>query len=138
MKRRIFFTIALLLVLIIVIMLYTNTGGKRISEIGEFKVNDITKINFQYNSGVIKAGAIENKEKINEFMNYLDSCILKKKSTQLQVVGYYQLLVLYTENKEVMRIMTYDKFIEINGIQYNMVKNKLNLEKIDDLIKSLK
>lgn len=137
MKKRIYISVVLLLVLVVAIISYTNTGGKRVSEIGKFKVNDITKIDFQYNSGAIKAGSIEDKGKVNEFMNYLNSCSLKKKSTPLEVVGYYQLLVLYTENKEVMRIMTYDKFIEINGIQYNMVKNKLNLEKIDDLIKSL-
>ena len=71
-------------------------------------------------------------------MTYINRCDFTKKSIQTPMSGYYQMAVFYIGNMEVTRIMTYDKFIEINNIQYNMVKNKLSLQKIDDFIKSIK
>lgn len=78
----------------------------------------------------------DNKKKIKEFMNYINGCVFSKKINQIPCTGYYQSAVFYIGEKQVMRISTYNDFIEINRIQYNMVKNKLSLEKIDDFIKS--
>ncbi|WP_055666170.1 hypothetical protein [Desnuesiella massiliensis] len=136
MKKRILVSVVLLLALIIFAIMYINSNHKRISEIGGFQANDITKISFQYNNPAIKGGTVENKENINEFMNYINSCVFTKKLTQTLMAGYYQSVILFIGDNKVMSIMTYENFIDINGIQYNMVKNKLSLEKIDDFIKS--
>lgn len=138
MKKKILVPVIFLLAIIVIAIIYININHKRISEIGGFQVNDITKISFQYDNPAIKGGTVENKEKISEFMNYINSCVFTKKSTQTSMSGYYQLAVFFVGDKEAMSIMTYDKFIEIDGIQYNMIKNKLSLEKIDDFIKSVK
>jgi hypothetical protein len=136
--------VVLFLAIILIAIMYINSNGRyqvndvtKISKIGGFKVNDITKISFSYDNPAIKGGTVENKVKINEFMNYINSCTFKKKSPQTPITGYYQLALFFIGDREVTRIMTYDKFIDINGIQYNMVKNKLSLVKIDDFIKSM-
>jgi len=137
LKKRITIIVILVLVFIIGIVIYTKTNYKRISDIGGFQNTDITKILFQYNNGSIKAGTIENKEKIGEFMSYINNCVFSKKLFQTSITGYYQMLVFHVGDKEVMRIMAYDNFMDINGIQYNMVKNKLSLKKIDNLINNI-
>jgi len=138
LKKRITIALILILVFIVGIMIYTNTNHKRISEIGGFQSTDITKISFQYNNPAIMGGTVEDKEKIEEFMNYISSCVFSKKRIQTPVVGYYQMAVFFAGENEVMSIMTYDNCIDINGIQYNMVKNKLSLEKIDNFINNIK
>lgn len=138
MKKRVIFTALLLLVFIAGAAKYTSINYKRITEIGGFKSTDISRISFQYNNPAYKGGTVENKEKIEEFMNYINSCVFSKKPVQTPIAGYNQLAVLFIGEKEVTRITTYENFIEINGTQYNMVKNKLSLQKIDDFINSIK
>lgn len=138
MKKRIAITVIFIFVFIVGIVIYTNTNHKRISEIGGFQSVNITKISFQYNNPAIKGRTVEDKEKIKEFMNYISSCVFSKKHIQTTMGGYYQMAVFFAGGNEVMRIMTYDNFIDINGIQYNMVKNKLSLEKIDNFINNIK
>jgi|GEM_PF-1846575 len=138
LKKRISIAVILILVFIVGIVIYTNTNHKRISEIGGFQSTDITKISFQYSNPSIKGGTVEDKEKIKEFMNYISSCVFSKNRIQTTMVGYYQMALFFAGDNEVMRIMTYDNFVDINGIQYNMVKNKLSLEKIDNFINHIK
>ncbi|MDV3428453.1 MAG: hypothetical protein LIR50_15775 [Bacillota bacterium] len=117
--------------------MYGIISHKRISEIGKFQIKDITKISFQYNNPAAdRGGTVEDKEKIKEFMEYINNCVVAKKKIQTPMTGYNQMAGLYIGNKEAMSILFYNNFIEINGIQYNMVKNKLSSEKIDDFIKS--
>lgn len=137
MRKRIFL-IAILLLISIIAAIYMKHDYKRINEIGGFKSSDVTKIAFQYDNPANKGGTVEDKEKIQVFMSYLNSCTLAKKRIQTPMDGYYQLVVLFKGKDEIMRIMTYENFIEINEVQYSMVKNKLSLEKIDDCIKSLR
>lgn len=137
MKKRLFLSAMLFLVLIVIITVYICTSFKRITEIGSFQDTDITKIIFQYDNPAIKGRTVENKEKIKEFMKYINSCVVSKKWDQTPMTGYDQMAVLSIGDKEVMNILFYKNFIEINGIQYNMVKDKLSTEKIDDFIKSI-
>lgn len=117
--------------------MYTTISHKRISEIGEFQIKDITKISFQYNNPAAdRGGTVEDKEKIKDFLEYIDNCVVAKKRVQTPMTGYNQMAGLYIGNKKAVSISFYDNFIEINGIQYNMLKNKLSSEKIDDFIKS--
>lgn len=138
MKKRMTITGILLGILIAGFLVYTNMNCKTISEIGEIKVTDITRISFQYNNPAAEGGTVENKEKIEEFMSYFSSCVFSKKLIQEPITGYYQSAVLFIGDKEVLRIMTYENFIEINGTQYDMVKNKLSLKKINTFINSIK
>lgn len=116
--------------------MYTTISHKRISEIGKFQIKDITKISFQYNNPADRGGTVEDKEKIKDFLEYIDNCVVSRKRVQTPMTGYNQMAELYIGNKEAVRIMFYDNFIEINGIQYNMLKNKLSSDKIDEFIKS--
>jgi len=65
-----------------------------------------------------------------------NSCVVTKKWIQTPMTGYNQMAGLYIGNKEAVSISFYDNFIEINGIQYNMLKNKLSSDKIDEFVKS--
>jgi hypothetical protein len=137
LKKRIILTLALLLIVITGVV-YKNTNYKDIEEIVGFRSSEITKVSFQYNNPAIKGGTTEDKEKIKEFLHYMGSCVFSKKQVQTPVTGYYQMAVFTAGNNEVFRMSTYDNFIDINGTQYNMKKNKLSLDKIDDFIKTLK
>lgn len=130
--------VTLLLVFAIIITVYENTNYKRISKIVGFKGTDITKISFQYDNPSIKGGTVENKDKTQKFLQYINSCVVTKKWIQTPMTGYDQMAVFFIGDKEVMRIMFYEKIIEINGVQYDMVKDKLNSEKIDGFIKAIK
>lgn len=136
-KRVLLFAI-LILVFAFIVLVYINNNYKTINEINRFNSADITKISFQYNNPAIKGGKVENKEKIEKFMKYINSCVIVKKHDQTPVAGYYQMAVFFIGDKEVMRLTTYGKFIEIDDTQYEMVMNKLDIKKIDDFINSIK
>lgn len=138
MKRKMFIFVIPLLAVILIAAIYIRLSYKRIDEIGRFKTNDITKISFQYDNTSIKGGIVEDKEKISAFMKYVCSCILTKKLIQPKITGYYQSITFYVGDKEAMCILTYDNFIDINGIKYKMVRNKLDLRRIDNFINSIK
>jgi hypothetical protein len=137
LKKKVYAT-ALFLIFIVGVVIYKNTNEKRIEEIAGFQRTEVTKISFQYSNPAIKGGTVEDKERIKEFMNYIDSCVLLKKHPQTPINGYSQLAVFYIGDDRVMDIMTYGDFVDINGTQYDMVKNKLSIDKIDEFIKSIK
>ena len=139
MKKKIVLFAILLLVVTIIIAVIVNTNiiFKRINVIGGFQVTDITKIGFQYDNPAANKGVnVENKEKIQEFMKYINSCILIQR-IPIGMTGYNQSAVFYIGDNIIMRVTFYDDFIEINGAQYNMVKDKLSSKKIDEFIKSI-
>lgn len=138
MKRKMLIFVILLLVVILTAAIYIRLSCKRIDEIGRFKIDDITKISFQYDNVSIKGGTVEDKEKISAFMKYVCSCVLTKKLIQPKITGYYQAITFYAGDKKAMCILTYDNFIDINGIKYKMVRNKLDLKRIDNFINSIK
>ena len=136
-KKAVLFAILLLVVTIIIaVIVNSNIIFKRINDIGGFQVTDITKIDFQYNNPSVKGGNVENKEKVQEFMKYINSCILVQR-IPIGMTGYNQSAVFYIGDNIIMRVMFYDDFIEINGAQYNMVKDKLSSEKVDEFVKSI-
>lgn len=131
------------------IVIYTNANHKRISEtddyktaniseIGGFHIDDITKISFQYDNPAMKGVTVENKDKIKEFLKYINSCRFKKVTDQILTTGYYQYIVLFADDKRVMDITTHDDFVTINGTDYKMVESNVSLEGIDNFVKSAK
>lgn len=137
LKRRILIFASIIIFIIGCIIGNRYNNGKTISEIGGFKADDVTKISFQYDNPAIKGRTVEDREEINKFMNYINSYRFSKKTDQIPIVGYCKMVTFYISDKEVTSIIDYDKFIDINGTQYNMVKNKLSLQKSDDFIKSI-
>ncbi|MDF2885328.1 MAG: cell wall-binding protein [Clostridiaceae bacterium] len=149
LKKRIIAAAIFILAVLVGSIIYINVTHKRIieteeyktaniTEIGEFQITDITKISFQYDNPSLKGETVENKEKIKEFMNYINNCRFTKMPKQIPMTGYYQLIVLFAGDKRVMDIMTYDSFVNINGTEYKMVKNNINQGDIDNFVKSAK
>jgi hypothetical protein len=135
LKRKLFLFAMLLLAFIVIITVYVNTNCKKISSIVGFQGNDITRISSVYDNPGIKGGTVENKEKIKELMKYINSCVVIKKLIQTPITGYSPMFIFLIGDKQVMNMTVYDNCIEINGIQYNMVKDKISLQKIIDFIK---
>lgn len=149
MKKRIIAAAIFILAVLVGIIIYTNANHKRISEaddcktadiieIGGFHIDDITKISFQYGNPAMKGVTVENKEKIKEFLKYINSCRFKKVTDNILTTGYYHHIVLFADDKQVMDIMTNDDFITINGTDYKMVESNVSLEGIDNFVKSAK
>jgi hypothetical protein len=149
LKKRIIAAAIFILAVLVGIVIYINANHKRISEtenykttniseIGGFHIDDITKISFQYGNPAMEGVTVENKEKIKEFLKYINSCRFKKITDQILTTGYYQNIVFFADDKQVMDIMTDDSFITINGTYYKMVENNITLEGIDNFVKSTK
>lgn len=149
MKKRIIAAAIFILAVLVGIVIYTNANHKRISEtedyktayiieIGGFRIDDITRISFQYGNPALEGVTVENKDKIKEFLKYINSCRFKKITDQILSTGYYHHIVLFADDKQVMDIMTHDDFVTINGTDYKMVESNVSLEGIDNFVKSAK
>ena len=113
-----------------------NSKDKKISDVTGIKFDDITKIVFYDGRGKLnKAVILEDKEKIKEFMRYLDNYVINETKNP-ELVGWIQGAGFYINDKEVMSI-TFDNPITINGNYYDVTQGSLNFEIIGQFIKSI-
>lgn len=113
----------------------TNVQGKKISDIADFEATDVTKIVFTDGRGRNKTFAIEDKQKINEFMALIDGYIIKQEKNHQPSVGWIHMADFYSGNEKLMRI-TFTNPLEIDGVYYNIVKGQLSIETLDKFINS--
>lgn len=112
-----------------------DSESQKISGVTGIKFNDVTKIVF-YDGRGGKSITIGDKEKVKEFMGYLDGYIIKKATNVEASDGYIHSAHFYINDKDVMDI-TFVNPIIINNNYYNVIKGELDTYKIDKYLKSI-
>lgn len=109
--------------------------SQKISGVTGIKFDDVTKIVF-YDGRGGKSITIGDKEKVKEFMGYLDGYTIKKATNVEASDGYIHSAHFYINYKDVMDI-TFVNPIIINNNYYNVIKGELDTDKIDKYLKSI-
>ena len=129
----------LILCLVSIYLIFSGCSEERfekIQDIVQINYKDITKISF-HDGRTGELIETEDKEKINEFLKYVNSYKLKKSELQLELDGYIYYADFYINDKNILRI-TFVNPLNVNGISYDIIESELNLEKIEDFVKSIK
>jgi|GEM_PF-2160097 len=113
----------------------SNLNSTTISGITGVKFDEITKIVFSDGRGRNKPVTVEDKEKIKEFMEYLNGYGVKKTENP-ESIGWIYMGEFYINNKEVMDI-TFVNPIVINGDYFNITKGELDTVTIGKFLKSI-
>ncbi|MFW2490478.1 cell wall-binding protein [Clostridium chromiireducens] len=112
-----------------------NLSHTTISGVTGVKFDDITKIVFSDGRGRNKPVTVEDKQKIREFMEYLNGYGVKK-TVNPESIGWIYRGIFYINEKEVMDI-TFVNPIIINGDYFNITKGELDTVTIGKFIKSI-
>lgn len=104
-----------------------------ISGVTGVNFNDITKIVFYDGRGQNNPITVEDKQKIKEFMGYLNDYSIEKAENP-ESTGWIHKGVFYVNDKEVMSI-TFNNPIIINGDYFNIKKGELDTQTISELLK---
>ena len=112
-----------------------DSESQKISGVTGIKFDDVTKIVF-YDGRGGKSITIGDKEKVKEFMGYLDGYTIKKATNVEASDGYIHSAHFYINDKDVMDI-TFVNPIIINNNYYNVIKGELDTDKIDKYLKSI-
>ncbi len=111
---------------------------KKISDVNNVKLDDITKIVFyDGRGGLNKPLTIEDKQKIKEFTKYLDVYSIKKIKNPNPPSGWAHHAEFYINNKKVMDITFGNPLETNNNNYYDVIKGKLNANTIDKFLKSI-
>lgn len=113
-----------------------NSNATTISGVTGIKLTDITKIVFyDGRGGINKPVTVEDKQKIKEFMEYLNGYVINK-TKDPESTGWIHSAQFYVNDKVVMNI-TFVNPIIINGDYFNITKGKLDTETIGKFLKSI-
>ncbi|GEA33452.1 cell wall-binding protein [Clostridium diolis] len=112
-----------------------DSESQKISGVTGIKFDDVIKIVF-YDGRGGKSITIGDKEKVKEFMGYLDGYTIKKATNVEASDGYIHSAHFYINDKDVMDI-TFVNPIIINNNYYNVIKGELDTDKIDKYLKSI-
>lgn len=135
MKKILFIIIILLAAIVLVYCIFNR--GVSVAEKAKLKSSNITKIVFydgrdRHDTPL----TVNDKQKINEFIGYLDKCIIEKHETDDQVLGCASTAVFYHNKKELIEI-TFGENVTINKTKhYKVVKNNL-VGEIDQFLHSI-
>lgn len=135
------FSIIATLLLMLTIFLFgcsSNSSGKfqTLSEVAHLKSRVITKIIF-YDGRGRKPITVNNKQKIDEFMSYLDQSTVKKLDKDELKVGWIHNAVFYSKEKKLGEITFGNPIIIDKTKYYTVVKNNVSTEKIDHYLKAV-
>jgi hypothetical protein len=119
----------------VLIFISLSFSVKGIKDVADINYNNITKIVFVDGSGRNKPLIVENKEKINEFMGYIDNYSVIKTGNP-DKIGWLRSASFYENDKPVMEI-TFVNPIIINGEYYKVICGGLSQGKIDKFLKSI-
>ncbi|MDR3599057.1 MAG: cell wall-binding repeat-containing protein [Desulfosporosinus sp.] len=110
---------------------------KTISDVTGIKSDDITKIVFyDGRGGKNKPITVEDKQKVMEFMGYLDGYEIKIAKNPELGTGWIHEAVFYVNDKEVMNIFFVDPII-INNEYYEIIKGDIETLKFHEFLKSI-
>ena len=113
-----------------------NPDSTTISGVTGVKFDDITKIVFYDERGVNKPVTVEDKDKIKEFMGYLDGYVIEKSKNQEKTTGWIHSAQFYVNDKVVMNIAFVNP-ININEDDFNIKKGNLDTKTIGEFLKSI-
>ena len=127
----------ILIRIIVLGILFIAFKGKKINKVTHIKYENVTKIVFfDGRGGRNKPLTIEDKEKIKEFMSYIDSYVVKRVKNPEPKSGWIHSAVFYDKDKEIMSITFVNPLI-INNDHYRVIKGNLNTKEIDNFLKSI-
>lgn len=112
-----------------------NLNATTISGVTGVTFDNITKIVFYDGRGANKPVTVSDKQKIKEFMGYLNGYSIKKTKNP-ESTGWIHSAVFYSNDKEVMNI-TFVNPIIINGDYFNITKGELDTKTIGKFLKSI-
>lgn len=138
--RKIFLIATILLIFAIYLTGCTKSSnnGQTVLEVTNLKSSDITKIIFyDGRGGLNKPLTVENKQQIDEFMGYLDKCIIKKAAHITDETGWIHEAVFYNNDKRIVDITFVNPMIINNTEYYDVLEGNLSTDKIDDFLKSV-
>jgi hypothetical protein len=122
--------------IMLLLLLMVSFTGKRIKQVANVNYDNINKIVFyDGRGGRNKPITLEDKEKIKEFMNYLNEYTIRKVKNP-EKTGWIHSAVLYDNYNKEMKI-TFGSPIEINGEYYKVLKGDLSTDKIDKFLNSI-
>lgn len=137
LKNKIWFIVIMLLCFGFVIIEYQNKNFKEISINNIVKYDNITKVEFlDGRGGLNKPFILEDKEKINEFLNFMDNYNIKKEKKHIDSVGWIHMVNFYSGERKIVSI-TFGDTLEINGIYYKVLNGNLSVKQIDEFINSV-
>ncbi|WP_298846631.1 hypothetical protein [Clostridium sp.] len=126
----------ILIGIVILSFLFVRFTGKKINDVTNINIDNITKIIFyDGRGGRNKPLMLEDKQKIKEFMGYLNGYVIKKVGNS-KSTGWIHSAVFYDNDKKVMEI-TFVSPVIINGEYYRVIRGGLNTNKIDTFLKSI-
>jgi predicted lactoylglutathione lyase len=127
--------LSIVLIIVVFIFLFFSFKTKKIKELTNVNYNSITKIMFVDGSGRNKPLTVDNKQKIEEFINYIDDCVVIKADNP-DKIGWLHSASFYENDKQVMEIVFVNPII-INGEYYRVIWGGLSGDKIDKFLKSI-
>lgn len=129
----------IIVILIIVssfgIYLSHSNSGKNIHQLYPYNNSSISKIIFYDGRGVKKSISIQNKNKINEFLGYIDKYEIGAQVDD-QSVGWIYSCVFYNKENAKILTITFGNTIIINNKSYKVLKNNLSPNDIEKFLKS--
>ena len=132
MKKR-----AVILIGIIILSInFVSCSGKKINEIIDVDYNNISKIVFADGRGRNKPFTLDDKDKIKEFNDYLCSFSLRKVGNP-HIVGWIHSVSLYNNDDIKVMQITFVDPLNINNEYYRIIEGEINVQKIDEFIKSV-
>jgi hypothetical protein len=134
--KRVLVVVGILLVLIISTLFYVNKSrGERIRNIVNVKFDTITRIEFM-NGRTGEKTSIEDIDKIREFMNYIDSYVVKETKQVQGEPGYNFMADFYYNKDKAFRIIFEDP-LSINDKGFDIIRKSLDKEKFEKFIRSM-
>lgn len=125
-----------LIIIVIICLALLVTQKKTVTEAANIKDTSITKIVFYDGRGYNKPLSLENKQKIDEFISYLNTCVVIKSIAERHGSGWIHSAAFYDKEKELADI-TFSDQMTINGQHYDILANNLSTSKIDSFLKTV-
>jgi hypothetical protein len=134
MKKSLLFLICAIAVLYLI---YTILNPQNVYEAAAINPKDITKIVFyDGRGGRNEPVTVEDKRKIEEFLNLLDGYTVREYKNPKLSVGWIHCAVFYKGSERLME-MTFVNPLIINKQYYRIIKGNLSPERIGKFLKSI-
>ncbi|ERI92745.1 hypothetical protein HMPREF1982_02152 [Clostridiales bacterium oral taxon 876 str. F0540] len=121
--------------LAVLAILFFIFSPQKISKAANINYEDVTKIQFVDGSLKNKPLVVVDKQKVQEFMQYIGDCVLVRWFNNGKV-GWTRMAAFYEGDKRVLNI-TLDNVIEINGKYYRVIGRGMSIKKIDRFLQSV-
>ena len=125
-----------IIIIIVIGCVLLVTQKRTVTEAANLKDTNITKVIFYDGRGYNKPLSLENKQKIDEFMSYLNKCVVIKFTLRDCGGGWIHSAAFYNNEKELADI-TFSDPMTINNQHYDILENELSTSKIDSFLKTV-